>query len=424
MGTSNVPGANIRDSANNGAGCERFIGLSAERLAPQMSAEVTRGDHLLFKMNHEIRTAMNSFLGLTELLRESQLNPNQRLHVNLARASAHRLLQWTAEIIDLRRAELGTLRLCTVSFDLHEILRIAIELLSILAVKKKIALRMNISDQVPRNVIGDPERLSQIVITLVRAAIDRMQKGEIWVNLDCDPGRVERMIKISVADTGPEVPAYLMSRILGGVLDLDGETEGESGLALAFAKHLVEMMGGVMRIEHEPGFGTTFYFDVRVTLAQPPRSGEGGPARGMSSFVEARPFKILVAEDAPDNLLLIRAFLNDERWEIDSAENGRIAVKKATVTQYDLILMDIDMPEMDGHDATREIRVLECKNELPPVPIIALTAHNEAEAAFQSMEAGCSAHLTKPVCKSDLIQAIQRHVGGLQEAPAGKPLQS
>lgn len=414
MATSEFPGGNVRARGDSGVG--RGFDNYTERLTLRKPAEPTRSDYLLLKMNHEIRTAMNAFLGLTELLRESQLDPKQRLHVTLARASAHRLLQSTAEIVDLRRAELGSLRLSTVTFDLHEILRIAIELLSALAVKKKIVLRMNIADQVPRTVIGDPDRLSQVVTTLVRASIDRMQKGEIWVNLDCDPGGMERMIKITVADTGPELPVD-MSHTLNAGLDLDDLTVRESTLALAFAKHLVEMMGGVMRVEHESGLGTTFYFDVRVTLTQPLRYGDVRPPEELNTYLEARPLKILVAEDAPDNLLLIRAYLNDDQWEIDSAENGRLAVQKAASTRYDLILMDIDMPEMDGHDATRQIRVLECNNELPHVPIIALTAHNQAEAASQSMEAGCSAHLTKPVGKSELIKTIQRYASGQREGP-------
>lgn len=420
MATSEFPANNLRAHQDHGMGRERLTSNSLEHSLPPQHSDVTRSDHLLFRINHEIRTAVNSFLGLTELLRESQLNPKQKLHVNLARASAHRLLQSTAEIVDLRRAELGSLRLNAVSFDLHETIRLAIELLSILAGKKKITLRLNISEGVPRNVIGDPERLSQIVITLVRASIERMQKGEIWVNLDSDANRAEKMVKISVADTGPAISTDLLSRILVGGPDLDHPVDDESGMALLFAKHLVEMMGGVMRVEHEPRLGTTFYFDVRVTQSKPSYS-EIIPNGGTSTFVEARPLKILVAEDAPDNLLLIRAFLNDDHWEIDSAENGRLAVQKAAATRYDLILMDIDMPEMDGHDATRQIRVLECKNELPHVPIIALTAHNLAEAASQSMEAGCSAHLTKPVGKAELIQTIQRFALGPRESPREEP---
>lgn len=404
MATSEFAGDNLcsREQGMPGAGINRPKAKRAN--------EATRSDHLLFRMNHEIRTAVNSFLGLTELLRESQLNSKQKLHVNLARASAHRLLQSTSEIVDLRRAELGSLRLCTTSFDLHESMRLATELLSILAEKKKIALRLNISDAVPRHVIGDPDRLSQVVITLVRAAIDRMSKGEIWVNLECDPGRVDRMVKFSVADTGPAISTDLLRHILVGP-DPEHQAESESDVALVFAKCLVELMGGVMRVEHEAGLGTTFYFDVRVTETQHSTDAAHTQDGRVTPITQRRPLKILVAEDAPDNLLLIRAFLTDDReWEIDSAENGRVAVQKASAKRYDLILMDIDMPEMDGHDATRQIRVLECNNEVTHVPIIALTAHNVAEAATQSMEAGCSAHLVKPVGKSELIQTIQQFV--------------
>lgn len=374
--------------------------LDGERHSQEIQANITRSDRLLLQMNHEIRTAVNAILGLTELLRESPLDPKQKAHVNLARTSANRLLQSSAEIIDLRRAELGSLHLCAVTFDLHETLKIAIELLAVLAARKGIRLRVKISESVPRAIISDPERLAQIVITLTRLAIDRMDCGEIWINLDCEPGHPARMIKFSIADTGPGIPSDIVAQVFSSAVPLDGGTESECVRVLTFAKRLVELMGGAMRAEYQLGLGTTVHFDVRVTLPPLSDRAQPNPNQGPVDDLEGRSLKILVAEDAPDNLLLIRAFLGDTLWEVDSAENGRIAVEKAANTRYDLILMDIDMPEIDGHDATRQIRVSECRNELPPVPIIALTAHNEAEAASQSMEAGCSAHLTKPVCKA------------------------
>jgi CheY-like chemotaxis protein len=200
-----------------------------------------------------------------------------------------------------------------------------------------------------------------------------------------------------------------VAQVFGTSLQPDAGTENECTHVLTFVKHLVEMMGGAIPADYQAGVGTTCHFDVRVTLPQPSDNIQYDPKRGLIDGRDMRPLKILVAEDAPDNLLLIRAFLGDKPWVIDSAENGRIAVEKAANTCYDLILMDIDMPELDGHDATRQIRVSECRNELAPVPIIALTAHNEAEGAFKSLEAGCSAHLTKPICKAALVEAIWEH---------------
>lgn len=376
-----------------------------------LTHQVGLSDRLLVRMSHEIRTAVNSILGLTELLRESQLDPRQKHHVSVARASADHLLKESAEIIDLARAELGSLQLRPVSFDLHETLRQAMELMSFLAGYKNVALRVHISDEVPFAVIGDPERLSQILITLVRAGIDRIEHGEISVIVEAAPGEEKSGIKFSVNDTGPRIPAKVISQIFDGALDSDTAAQAGSGLGLIFSKHLASMMGGVLWAEDGPGSGVAFHFTAKLPAADG-CPGLGDLRKGVSGTgIEPRRLKILVAEDTADNLLLIRAFLRDQPWEIDSAHNGRVAVEKALATPYDLILMDIDMPEMDGHTATRQIRVAECKNELPMVPIVALTAHNEAEAAFQSIEAGCTAHVTKPIRKAALIATIQQYAG-------------
>lgn len=159
--------------------------------------------------------------------------------------------------------------------------------------------------------------------------------------------------------------------------------------------------------------GAVFHFNVNLRpapmvdllrLSKPaaaPRTGQ-------------RPLKILVADDSADTLLLVRALLKDAPWAIESADNGRTALEMAVSRSYDLILMDLDMPEMNGYMATRQIRISECLRERPAVPIVALTAHNEAEAAAKSIEAGCTAHVTKPIRKTALIETIQRYAGDRQ----------
>jgi CheY-like chemotaxis protein len=358
---------------------------------------------------------VNTILGLTELLRESRLSPTQQQHVSIARASADHLLAGSADIIDLARAELGSLRLRSVRFDLHEALRQAVEILSVFATHKGVTVRIHISDRVPVTVTGDPERLGQMLITVVRAGIQRITEGEIVVTVDHDPVDTSgNMIKVTVSDKGPPFPPDVRGYIFDSSTDLDTVTPHTSGLGLTLSRHLAELMGGAMWVENAPGSGSAIHFHVNLALAQPVGYVQGRPPAGSDA---ERPLKILVAEDTVDNLLLIRAFLKDESWEIDSADNGRIAVEKASATRYDLILMDIDMPEMDGHTATRKIRVLECANETPAVPIVALTAHHEAEAAFQSAEAGCTAHVTKPIRKAVLLETVRRYAAGHEETP-------
>jgi hypothetical protein len=361
-------------------------------------------------MNHEIRTAVNAILGLTELLLESPLTPEQAYHVNVARASADHLLTESAEILDLARAELGSLQLQRVNFDLRQSVKQAIDLLSILARHKGITLTSRISGHLPPALLGDPERINQIVIALVRNGIERMGKGEISVSVKHGPASAQGVtIEFSVADSGPRIPSSVVRQIFNGALDLEATTRKDSGLALTLARHLVELMGGTIWIDDGPGPGTVFHFNVNLALAHPAEPAPGDPKTATEARSGERPLRILVAEDATDNLLLIRAFLKDEPWKIDSASNGRIALEKALTASYDLILMDLDMPEMDGYTSARKIRSSECSNQMPAVPIVALTAHNEADAVLRSIEAGCTAHVTKPIHKASFLKTVRQY---------------
>jgi CheY-like chemotaxis protein len=379
--------------------------------AVDWSKAATRSDQLLLRINYEIRTAVNVILGVTDLIRESDLDSNLSNNISVMRASAESLLREGADIVDLTRAELGSLQLCSTSFSLHDTLQQAMDLMSILASCKSIKISFHISQQVPSTVIGDPGRLSQILITLVRAAIERLEQGEISVNVEDESNRAQGIkIKFSVADKGRPIPSERITRVVDGGLDQEVGAQGGHEIAFALARHLARMMGGDLWTEVESKDGAVFHFHVNLPTAPSVDFLQLSEA-GAKIRTDLRPLRILVVDDSVDSLRLIRTFLNETPWGVESAENGRTAVEMAVAKSYDLILMDLDMPKMSGYVAARQIRISECLNETPAVPIVALTAHNEAEAASKSIQAGCTAHVAKPIRKAALVETIQRYAG-------------
>jgi CheY-like chemotaxis protein len=386
-----------------------FDDESIETSAAEWRAKAARRDRLLVRMNHRIRTAVNVILGLTDVMRESELSPSICNSMNVVRTSAESLLKESAEIIDLTRAEVGNLQLSSTSFSLHDTLQQAMDLMSILASCKRVTLRFQISRKAPLIVVGDPVRLNQIVITLVRAAIQRLDQGEISVTVEHDVSSTDGVrIKLRIADNGRRIPPGALAGMLDDELEPDGSMLAGPEVSLMLARHLARMMGGDLWAEAEPPIGVVFHFNVNLRLA-PLGSFQLPRKSGVEARNGRRPLKILVADDSSDTLLLIRAFLKDVPWEVESADNGRVASEMAISKPYDLILMDLDMPEMDGYAATRQIRSSECLKQEAAVPIVALTAHNEAEAASKSIAAGCTAHVTKPIRRAALIDTIQRY---------------
>lgn len=359
------------------------------------------GDQLLLRINHEIRIAVNATLGMTELLLESQLTREQDYRVNVIRMSIDHLLTESCRILDLVRAESGFLQLDVCRFDLRETLRQAVELLSFLAGHSEITLKTSISDNLPTALMGDPMRISEILFAVVRATMKRIETGEISIAVEGRPcGAQAATISFSVAHPGP---------CMNSSITLEGSDGFEDGIALALARRLTRMMDGDLTIEPGHEEGIEFRFAVTLPIANPMDSNAGPAPVRQAQNGDSRPLRILMAEDALNNQLLVQAFLRDEPWAIDTAVNGRIAVEKAAAKSYNLILMDLDMPEMDGYAATRQIRIDECLSQVSAVPIVALTAHNETQAVVKCFEAGCIAHVTKPFTKANLIETIQHY---------------
>jgi PAS domain S-box-containing protein len=369
----------------------------------------------LARMSHEIRTPMNAIIGMADLLWETALAAQQREYVRIFRKAGSQLLDLINDILDLSKVESGHLELESLELDLGDVVDRTLEIMDIRAREKGLALTARIDPLVPRFLVGDPARLRQVLINLIGNAIKFTEKGGITVRVERDPETdTEGALRFSVIDTGIGVPAETRELIFAPYAQVDTSITrkyGGSGLGLAISRRVVELMRGRIWVEGNSGPGSTFCFTARFALALPPvprvtpvtRTEASGATHGL---------RILLAEDSPDNVLLIEAYLEASGFVTELAGDGREAVDKFMQGNYDLVLMDVQMPLMDGYAATREIRAWEAATGRAPVPILALTAHALPEEVRKSLDAGCTAHLTKPVRKVTLLRAIDEHTTG------------
>lgn len=377
-----------------------------EQKREQAEAASQAKSDFLAMMSHEIRTPMHGMLGMAELLQQSELSSQQRAWVEAIIDSGQSLQTLMNSVLDYARYELGKLSFEAIAFDLPRLLRGIAFLMSPLADEKNLLLDTRIDSDCPKTVVGDPEKLRQVLLNLLNNAIKFTDQGKVTLSVSCQSKGDAARLRFAVSDTGPGLSRDAKERVFDAFTQADSSISrrfGGSGLGLAIAREIVTQQQGEISVSSEPGQGSCFWFELNFALADSVAdTGEAVAITSQDKSTMSRQARVLVVDDVAINRTLVKGQL--ARHQVFAASNGWEALDILAQHPVDLILMDLHMPELDGLAATRAIRTLSVSDQ--PLPVIGVTANVTPSVQQSCQQAGMDSVLSKPLGQARLEQLI------------------
>jgi len=397
--------------------------MESERAAQAGSQMKSR---FLATVSHEVRTPLNAIISMSDLILRDAPDATTKQRLELVRASGKTLLRIINDILDFSKIESGRIQIEKTDFSLRELVDQSVSAMQVMAAEKQIEITAKVGANVPNYVKGDPDRISQILFNLLSNSLKFTEKGRIEVNLDLESSSdTQRKICLSIQDTGRGIPKDKQNFLFKPFEHHQRGTHGESGtgLGLAITNEIVKAMGGTIHLDSEPGLGTRITIVINLEASDVVTLPETGKPRlhlnDLSHFSGTR---VLVAEDNPSNQIIIQKLLEKLGCEVRLVSDGSECLKVLSETSFDLIFMDVQMPVMDGYDASLRIRQIP---SLERIPIVAITANATGDDKLKAYSCGMNDFLSKPIVISELNECLSQWFGQIQRSllnPAARDL--